>query len=316
MPENNDALTALSSLTEEINSFEVQQFENGFNRSEEEAKAVQLRRAGFAEGLGRLSTEALGSDLHGKVAFLELEQRLGEVKAAYLALIKWEPYWEVAWRRQEMSVPDDLRVQRRRESRELLFGVTLGPALRAGKRLFNLVQAVVPRAAAVGRRYGPLPGGSVPGDAKTLTPRFENWAVGIEHSDVWHVFKKFGDGWRHQGRLQNLSLGRQSEILKAFAEGGGFLSDHNALTQVRRTYGESDHKRIMKILKPQISHLRHVLGAATQVTNSKADPLPRDRQLHGWQSRIYIGYAIEVGGKLQFRTREQLSGDEALDAGP
>jgi hypothetical protein len=145
------------------------------------------------------------------------------------------------------------------------------------------------------------------------TPKFENWAIGLEHSDVWHIFKKFGDAWRHQRRLSGLSTGMQANLFKGFAEGSGFLSDHEATKRIRKTYDQSDRRRILKRIKPEISHMRSVIRAATHLTDTSVDPLPRDRNMHGWQARIQIGYAIKEDGKLQFKTWEHLTTDETLD---
>jgi len=146
-------------------------------------------------------------------------------------------------------------------------------------------------------------------------PQFENWALGIEHGDVWQVFKRTGDQWRHQGRLRNLSSGRQAELLKAIAEGGGFLSDHAATQLIRKTYSDSDKTRIQKIVRPVLSQLRKVMREATGAVHTQVDPLPRDKHLHGWQTKIEVGYALQDDkGKLTFKTREQLSSSEYLDA--
>jgi hypothetical protein len=146
-------------------------------------------------------------------------------------------------------------------------------------------------------------------------PQFENWALGIEHGDVWQVFKRIGDQWRHQGRLRNLSAGRQAEMLKAIAEGGGFLSDHAATQLIRETYSDSDKTRIRNIIKPVLSQLRQLMRRVVSAADTQADPLPRDKHTHGWQTKIQVGYAIQdEKGKLMFKSREQLSSSEWLDA--
>src|SRR5262245_33906757 len=74
--------------------------------------------------------------------------------------------------------------------------------------------------------------------AQTSTPRFEGWAVGIEHKDKWHLFRRHGEEWRHQGTVP-VSKGRQNTLLKGFADGGGFLSRLEATRLILEATGPS-----------------------------------------------------------------------------
>jgi hypothetical protein len=144
--------------------------------------------------------------------------------------------------------------------------------------------------------------------------RFENWALAIEHDKAWHVFKKSRGGWRHQGKAKGISKGRQEDLLKRFAAGGGFLSDQEAVKSVLETPSRYDQTKIMQIIKPEISRLRKVIRRNLQVTNDGVDPLPRDKNARGWQARIQIGYAVKSDAdRLEFKVYEELSNDEKLD---
>ena len=147
-------------------------------------------------------------------------------------------------------------------------------------------------------------------------PHFETWAIGCAYGDVWQLFKKAGDKWHHRGPFKGLCSGRQAELLKKFADGGGFLSDDAARKLFRETYGESDKVRILKIVKPVLSALRRVIRVAVAGTKNTPDPLPRDKHMHGWQARIQIGYAFDEEGKWLFKTKQQLSPEELLDSCP
>jgi hypothetical protein len=145
-------------------------------------------------------------------------------------------------------------------------------------------------------------------------PALEHWALAIEYSGTWHLFHKLGAAWQHRGRVRGVPKGRQEELLKAFAAEGGFLSDAAAVKLVRQTASGYDRRKILGSIKPDLSRLRKVIRTNLNITQAGLDPLPRDRQTRGWQARVAIGYAIKNDdGQLEFKLREQLSGEELPD---
>jgi hypothetical protein len=138
--------------------------------------------------------------------------------------------------------------------------------------------------------------------------------LAIERDGVWHVFKRFGQVWRHQGRAKGAARGRQSTLLEGLAAGEGFLGEEEAIRGVRQTPSRADRQKIKKTLTPEISRLRKVMRRNVGIDDSRADPLPRDRHLRGWRAAIAIGYAVkDDADHLTFRLRSQLSSDEQLD---
>src|SRR5207245_3625751 len=77
-----------------------------------------------------------------------------------------------------------------------------------------------------------------------------NWAFAMEYAGAWHLFRKFGCNWRHQGRARGIATGRQENLLRSFAAGGGFLAQVEAVKLLRQTYSAYDSKKIMQIIKP------------------------------------------------------------------
>jgi hypothetical protein len=129
------------------------------------------------------------------------------------------------------------------------------------------------------------------------------------------VFKKYGQKWRHQGKATGIKKGRQEELLNGFAEGGGFLRDNDAVELVQKTPSRYDKRRIMSILKPEISRLRKVILTNLHHTHGIFDPLPRDKYGKAWQARIQIGYAVKNDeDRFEFKRYEQLTREERLDA--
>jgi hypothetical protein len=145
-------------------------------------------------------------------------------------------------------------------------------------------------------------------------PQLKNYAIAIEHHGAWHVFKRYKQKWRHQGKATGIKEGRQEELLECFAEGSGLLTDNSAVKSVRRTYSQDDKKRIMKILKPQISRLRGIIRLNLHIKDRSVDPLPRDKGNGAWRARIQIGLAVKSDdGSLEFKLPEKLSREEVLD---
>jgi hypothetical protein len=147
-------------------------------------------------------------------------------------------------------------------------------------------------------------------------PRLVDWALGVEHGDKWHVFKKFSGQWRHKGRL-TISEGREHELLIKFAENGGRLEKYEAIRLINSSPSPRDAARIMRtMLKTSISRLRSKIREALGLSNT-SDPLPWEGPSKGWRAAIEIGYAVQPGSEhdgageyLQFRTYEQLRNSE------
>jgi hypothetical protein len=57
------------------------------------------------------------------------------------------------------------------------------------------------------------------------------WGFGLEHSTVWRVCRCVRGQWQLHGQLGELSE-TQHLLLKGFAEGGGFLSETDALNRI------------------------------------------------------------------------------------
>jgi HEAT repeat protein len=144
---------------------------------------------------------------------------------------------------------------------------------------------------------------------------FEQWAVGIDGAKKWQLFQGLRAGWRHEGLLKGLRKGLRAKLLHAFAESGGRLSQTDALkTAAGGAYVMSDVPRLMAQIKPEMTKLRRILLAATGM-GDKEDPLPWKKDARAWQARIQIGYAVKDDkGRVRFRTREELTADESIDA--
>jgi hypothetical protein len=122
------------------------------------------------------------------------------------------------------------------------------------------------RSAPVRQGSGPQEGNPAAEEStKSNQPSFENRAIAIEYPGTWHVFKKYGQKWRHQGKATGIKKGRQEELLKGFAEGDGFLRDDDAVRLIQKTHSRYDKRRIMSILKPELrkvilTNLHHTHG--------------------------------------------------------
>jgi hypothetical protein len=166
------------------------------------------------------------------------------------------------------------------------------------------------------------PSRSVEGDPRGVPPqpRLENWALGLEACNKWYLFKLVKGAWRLQKRFPDVSKGREANLLKALAEGGGFLPKTVAFRLERETYSGGDIEALMNMIKPAISKLRRKIRAAIQFKHPKVDPLPFDDHRFGWLAKIEIGYAAQADGehlgadqRLRFKSRSQLSKDEQAD---
>jgi hypothetical protein len=175
-----------------------------------------------------------------------------------------------------------------------------------------------------GQRAGDDAGpGGTPGSSSNPNgtgPRWGNWAIGLETGNKWHLFYQFHGTWRHHGVVRGISKGRRANLMRAFAEGGGFLSKAIALRLERFVYSVSDIDKLMGRITPELTKLRNAIRVAVGAKNIKADPLPFVDDPPGWRAQISIGYAVQddrdcVGGerRLRFKTRDHLTASESAD---
>jgi hypothetical protein len=152
------------------------------------------------------------------------------------------------------------------------------------------------------------------------TPRWKDWAIGLEVGNKWHLFRITKGEWRQQRVVNGISKGRQAKLMVALAEGGGFLARDEAVKLERSTFSGGEIDTLMGKIKPEISKLRGVIRTAIGVNNPKADPLPFDDAQVGWRAEIEIGYAEQEDGehlggerRLRFKTYHELTKDERAD---
>jgi hypothetical protein len=129
----------------------------------------------------------------------------------------------------------------------------------------------------------------------SAAPQWENWAVGFD-AKKWHLFKRFRKEWRQRKVLKRIPKGLQSQLMKAFVDGRGFLAKSVALKLLRSTYAAGDVACLMAKIKPAISRLRVLLRKEMGYSTSD-DPLPYDVLRLGWVAKIEIGYAGEEDGQ-------------------
>src|SRR5262249_52614102 len=133
-------------------------------------------------------------------------------------------------------------------------------------------------------------------------PRFGDWAFAIEHGGACQLFRHFGDAWRHQGKAQGITPGRQEDLLLSFAKGGGLLTVEEAVRSVQQTASREDRMKILSLLKPALSRLRRAIRSNLNVTDMRANPLPWDKHARAWQAAVQIGYAVRNDeGRLEFK---------------
>jgi hypothetical protein len=157
-------------------------------------------------------------------------------------------------------------------------------------------------------------------DSQPSKPRWNALAIGCETIAKWHRFKKIKGEWQHQGRMRGIAKGRQAKLMKAFAEGGGFLSKDDALKLERANYSPGDVDKLMALINPELAKLRAAIRDASKVKDTTANPLPFDDLAKGWRAEIEIGFAVQDDGKhiggenrLRFKTQSQLTREEAVD---
>jgi hypothetical protein len=157
-------------------------------------------------------------------------------------------------------------------------------------------------------------------DSPSSQPRWKNGAIGLETGNKWQLFRRLQGQWRQKNLIENISSGRQHNLLKAFAEHGGLLPKAEAIKMERPVYSAGDVNEIMDLIKPELTNLRDKIRDAIGQTDSKADPLRDDHKQKGWRAEIAIGYAVQedsehIGGerRLRFKTRAELTKDEAAE---
>lgn len=168
---------------------------------------------------------------------------------------------------------------------------------------------------------------SLSGDFRATKPNFKTWAIGIESDNIWHVFKKTGDEWRHRGHLTGIRKGQQQSLLEAFAKGGGFLSRDAALRTLGGAAGQKEARgKVLNAVKSNLTYIRNRIRDSIYDTDTgKSDPLPwtggsgAAGSGAGWRAEVEIGYAIMSDGytdgdrKLRFKLADELTGDERSD---
>lgn len=126
-------------------------------------------------------------------------------------------------------------------------------------------------------------------------PQWKNWAVGFD-AKKWHLFRRFRNEWRERKVLKRIPNGIQSQLMKAFVDGRGFLAKSDALKLLRSTYSAGDVACLMGKIKPAISRLRGLLRKEMGYSTND-DPLPFDLLRLGWVAKIEMGYAGEEDGQ-------------------
>ena len=109
------------------------------------------------------------------------------------------------------------------------------------------------------------------------------WGLDVEARNKWHLFRKIGKEWRHQGRFHGVSKGREEELMRAFAERGGLLPKVDALRLARRAYSRGEVDQLMAVIKPDMARLRASIRKALGLTDKTVDPLPFDNTQKSWR---------------------------------
>jgi hypothetical protein len=148
--------------------------------------------------------------------------------------------------------------------------------------------------------------------------RLENWALGVEHGDAWHLFRRFDGRWDVQKKPPQPAKGLQAGLLKVLAKGGGALGREEANRLWLDGHRAAEPGKQKKKLKSEVSRLRkfirRVLQAAGQAIDPSTEILWPDTHAGGWRAVIQIGYAVEgTDARLMFKTHEQLARGEAPD---
>jgi hypothetical protein len=157
--------------------------------------------------------------------------------------------------------------------------------------------------------------------------KFHHLAFGMEAGNRWHVFKKYGKEWRHQGPLKGVAKGRQEELLAAFAEGEGYMSKDEALKLAGKSSLKNNKMKLFSNIKSELSHLRQLIrktaGLPEVAKGIRLDPLRWERSSHGWRAEVSIGYAItkdddhiDSNNRLRFKLYHELTQDERIDSQP
>jgi hypothetical protein len=151
----------------------------------------------------------------------------------------------------------------------------------------------------------------------TKTPRFRDWAFGLEDGRRWHVFKKSKGRWEHRGLCCTVPSGRRARLTSELARGGGLLSMKSAVGIESRNCPGKDPENLKHLIVEELSRFRSDLREAMGITevSKRTDPLKYDETSQNWQAEVEIGYAIQVeGNKLAFRSPNELTPEERMDS--
>lgn len=138
-------------------------------------------------------------------------------------------------------------------------------------------------------------------------------AIGILDKTTCVAFKLRRTRWEERARFR-ISKGIEESLLRAFAEGEGYLAKKDAISQLGGVVTGGEAAKLMKNqLKPAISRLRSKIKRALRL-GQKDDPLPWQEDSRGWRAAIQIGYAISEDNKYAqsedrptFKLRSQLA---------
>lgn len=155
---------------------------------------------------------------------------------------------------------------------------------------------------------GAKQGRRTPKFAKSLTKpmaQLDQWAVALDGNKSWQVFKRYGQQWRHQGKLYLPSRGDcESKILTEFFEKGGSLTRSQLIKLVHKHFSDLEGVLIFKNrVKPTLARLRNHLRATLKLPSS-VDPIPWQKEITGYRLMIEVGFVEEDdSGHLQFQQR-------------
>jgi hypothetical protein len=138
--------------------------------------------------------------------------------------------------------------------------------------------------------------------------RCEQWAIGLDETQTWQVFRRFGRKWRYQRPLSTLKkTGREWTFLKGFADSGGVLTRLQLIKLVVQSFSDEEGVRIyINSVKSGLSRLRTRLQRELEL--DEEDPFPWDDGLEGHRMLIAVGYSVEDDQhRPQFHTREELA---------
>jgi hypothetical protein len=142
---------------------------------------------------------------------------------------------------------------------------------------------------------------------------FGNFALASCDGKHWHSYKRDrGNRWV-QLRVFELSEGNQSELFSCLVRNAGFIPLEKALAIWCKSDFARDYKRLMTLLKPELTRLRRAMLASFGLASSAGNPLPKVRHPKGWQAIPEIGYAVREDGGWIVKRLDELSAEDRMD---